>query len=267
MNDSPPNDIEIALAQVADEYAGRSYVPYSSRPRSCVLLLENGTLIPGVRVENASFSLSLPALANAFSTAAALGRIDIVAVSFSAAPSEVDLAFLRRHPLRPFSRIGDRLFKSDQITRLPAPGSVIDPTIARPGEWSTKIALTQTGKLSQHAIIPESDFPVGVLLELAGGRLIPGVNVEHPDWQQIVCAEKNALGTAVTFGLLDIAQIYLNCPTDDQASPCGACRQIMVELAPKATVWMDRGIRDAEEADVNDLLPGYFSGKALHRNS
>lgn len=232
-----------------------------------MLLLDDGEVVPGVRVENASFSLSLPALANAFSTAATLGRMDIVAVAFGFQPSDADLAFLRAHPLGPFSRIGDRFFSKDRIEDAPTPGSVVDPTISHPLEWSANVALARAREFSERAIIPESEFPVGTLLELADGRLIPGVNVEHPDWQQIVCAEKNAFGTAVTFGLLDIVSIYLNCPMDDLASPCGACRQIMVELAPQATVWMDRGIRDAEQAVVYDLLPGYFSGKALYRNS
>ncbi|MCH8245597.1 MAG: cytidine deaminase [Bacteroidetes bacterium] len=267
MNESSPNDIEVALGQCAEEYAERSYVPYSSRQRACVLLLEDGSLIPGARVENASFSLTLPAIANAFGTAATLGKTNIVAIGFSFQPSKADLAFLQAHPLGPFIEAGDRSFKRNLITNLPEPNQVLDPTQLKPSDWSTRMALEIAGTVSERAVIRESNFPVGALLELADGRLIPGVNVEHPDWKQIVCAETNAFGTAVTYGLLDIVNVFLNCPTDDQASPCGACRQVMVELAPQATVWMDRGNRDAEQADVDELLPGYFSGKALHRNN
>ena len=63
----------------AASIASRSYAPYSGIETACVVLLSDGTWVPGVRVENASFPLLIPAAMNAITTSVAAGRLDVVA--------------------------------------------------------------------------------------------------------------------------------------------------------------------------------------------
>ena len=128
--------------------------------------------------------------------------------------------------------------------------------------------VAQARRLAERAYTPASEFPVGALLDVGGGRLVPGVNVEHPDWNRILCAERNALGTAYAYGVADaISALYLSCPLDPSGTPCGACRQWLVELTPEIPLWMDRSDAPPDKRTPEALLPGSFSGRAIPRSS
>jgi homotetrameric cytidine deaminase len=147
---------------------------------------------------------------------------------------------------------------------MPGIGDALDPFVARAGSVvESSIAAARTA--AQGAWVPESDFPVGCVLVAADGRALPGVNVEHPDWTSILCAERNAIGTAVTFGVDALHALYLTCLRDPFATPCGACRQVLIELAPDLVIWMDRGKKDPERSTSRDLLPNAFTGTHISR--
>lgn len=251
------------LLEAAENAAERAYVPYSTHKRATALLLGDGSIVPGVRVENASFSLTIPALVNAFSTATALGLTDVLAIAMSDMFLPTDEAYIEAHPFGKFLRTTERLYTREDVVQLPDPSTLVNPFQRPMSGSSLEAGVLAARAISSRAYIPESRFPVGCLIELGDGRLIIGVNVEHPEWSFIICAERNAIGTAVTYGETDIKGFYLSCPSDEDATPCGACRQVMVELAPGATVWMDRGKRPVEESKAKDLLPGFFSGRQL----
>ncbi|GIV59195.1 MAG: hypothetical protein KatS3mg043_0284 [Rhodothermaceae bacterium] len=99
MKNIPSSVLEV-LRRQARQAAARSHVPYSNRPAGAVLLLEDGRLVPGVRVESASFSLTIPALLNAFTTAVAAGRHDVVAAVLSHASDAGEAAFMTATPRR-----------------------------------------------------------------------------------------------------------------------------------------------------------------------
>lgn len=125
----------------------------------------------------------------------------------------------------------------------------------------------QARRLARRAYTPASNFPVGALLETTDGRFVPGVNVEHEDWARSLCAERNALGTALSYGLSDFDALYLSCPLDPKGTPCGACRQWLVELAPTVTLWMDRDDEPPEPRSPRALLPESFRGQAIPRST
>jgi homotetrameric cytidine deaminase len=120
------------------------------------------------------------------------------------------------------------------------------------------------GLAEARAHVPASAYPVGAVLALDDGRRLPGVNVEHGDWTRTLCAERTALAAACAYGVrARIRALYLACPRDTAAVPCGACRQWLTELAPDAVLWMDR-LRQAPAATrPAALLPGSFQGRAL----
>ena len=252
-----------ALREHALAHRAHARVPYSGRPVAAALLLADGTWVPGVRVESATFSLALPPLLNAVTTAIAAGRDDVVAavLTRSAAPS--DTAYLEALPHGPLYAIADDAFASD--APLPDVAGCLDPYLSVPLPSTTAEGIRLARQVAERAFVPASRFPVGCVLHTNDDRLVPGVNVEHPDWSRILCAERNALGTALSYGQSPGETMYLTCLRDDAGTPCGACRQWLVEHAPSAVLWMDRAAAPAERTTPEDLLPGAFRGAGLPR--
>ncbi len=258
------------LDALADQVKGllpRAHAPFSNTPRAALLLLRSGTWIPGVRVESASFSLTIPAVLNAYTTLVAASRPDdIVAVAFAHSPSPGDVLYLDHLPDGPFRRVADTVFVHSTVREheLPALERPLAPFLGA-SLHSPLDGIECAREVSDRAHVPASAFPVGAVLELSDGRLVPGVNVEHPDWARILCAERNALGTARSYGRTDALRMFLSCPNDSSGSPCGACRQLLAELTPDLRLWMDRGADAPEEQTPRALLPGSFQGTALLR--
>ena len=256
-------DILDRLRAEARSASARAYVPYSGQIAAAVLLLADGTWVPGVRVESASFSLVIPALLNAFTTAVAAGRTDVVAAVLDHDFLPEEAAFMRATPAGPFTRIAPDAFAREDGGSLPEVGRRLSPFLEMPGPSTTEAGIAMARAVAARAHTPASAFPVGCVLVTSDGRLVPGVNVEHADWSRTLCAERTALGTALTYELYGFDALYLTCLKDHAGTPCGACRQLLSELAPAATVWMDRGADPPQATTPARLLPGAFTGKAL----
>jgi cytidine deaminase len=103
---------------------------------------------------------------------------------------------------------------------------------------------------------PYSGFRVGAILEDATGGLHAGCNVECASIGLSVCAERTALGRAITRGARNFRRIWIYTPTAAPTPPCGACRQMLAEFAPGIEVLLlcDRG--PARRVSLARLLPG-----------
>jgi cytidine deaminase len=108
------------------------------------------------------------------------------------------------------------------------------------------------------AYAPYSRFRVGAALRDAHGSLYVGCNVESASYGLTICAERNAIFGAIAAGAArPFAALAVTCLDADQPfTPCGACRQIMVEhLQPTALVLID----GLGEYPISELLPLAFS--------
>jgi len=261
----PPKSALDPLRRRARDLLPRAHVPFSDAPTAAVLLLDDGSWIPGVRLESASYSLTIPALLNAYTTAVSLGREASIAAFVLSRPfRREETLYVEDLPQGPFEPAAD-----DAWIRG-AGGNGTLPTLQTllPPDLDLSIGDTEDGiravrRVSQRAHVPSSGYPVGALLNTQQGPYVPGVNVEHPDWARILCAERNALGTVQSYALSSPRHLYLTCDKDPHGSPCGACRQLLAELAPEATLWMDRHGAPPERSTVSALLPGSFRGRAL----
>lgn len=255
-----------ALRDQAQALTDRAHVPFSQTPTAAVLLLSDGAWVPGVRVESASYSLTLPALLNAYTTAVAAGRAaDVVAFVLSRPLRREEAVYVEELPHGPFeAQAADAWLRGPAGAdgELPSPSGVLDPFLSASIDTEDQ-GLQRVRRLTERAYVPSSNFPVGALLEVTDGRFVPGVNVEHPDWARILCAERNALGTAQSYAVGPGRRLFLTCPRDPDGTPCGACRQLLAELAPDADLWMDRHDDAPEHATPSSLLPGSFRGRAL----
>jgi len=262
----PSSPVLAPLYTRVQKLTSRAHVPFSETPTAAVVLLDDGRWIPGVRVESASYSLTLPALLNAYTTAVAAGVADAVTAFVLSRPFRREEAlYVEELPDGPYQAVADDAWVRGGWTgdgALPSVGSLFMPDLADSSEDPAD-GIDAARRVTRRAYVPASEFPVGAVLTLADDRLIPGVNVEHPDWSRILCAERNALGTVQSYALPSPTRLFLTCHDDADGTPCGACRQLLAELAPDATLWMDRHDDPPERTTVSALLPGSFRGRAL----
>jgi cytidine deaminase len=103
----------------------------------------------------------------------------------------------------------------------------------------------------QRAVAPYSKFKVGAALLTYKGEVITGANVESASY---------GLTSALTAGKSGFAAIAVVARAPGGPMPCGACRQLLAEYAPKARVWVadSRALRTVREFSVSELLPGAF---------
>jgi cytidine deaminase len=85
------------------------------------------------------------------------------------------------------------------------------------------------------AYAPYSKFYVGAALRLESGRIIRGCNVENAAFPSGICAERAAIGGAVSNYkddrplVMAIAAATVKGITEECVSPCGNCRQVLSE--------------------------------------
>lgn len=95
--------------------------------------------------------------------------------------------------------------------------------------WKTK--LVEAAKRAQkNAYCPYSRYPVGASVLTDSGRIYTGCNVENASFGLAICAERVAIFKAVSHGDKKIKAL---CVAAKSAKPCGACRQVIIEFAPK----------------------------------
>lgn len=118
--------------------------------------------------------------------------------------------------------------------------------------------LRAATEIAEKAYAPYSNFRVGAAV-LGEKGTYTGVNVENASYGLAICAERSALAAAVAAGDRKIRGIAIACvdaPAESAARlPCGACRQWILELAPRAEILIlgiDRSFR------IEELLPRPF---------
>ncbi|MGT2929738.1 cytidine deaminase [Streptococcus dentasini] len=122
------------------------------------------------------------------------------------------------------------------------------------------IDLVQLAKeASQYSYTPYSHFPVGAALLTKSGQIFQGCNIENASFGLTNCAERTAIFKAISEGYSDFAKIAVYGYTKEPISPCGACRQVMVEffdLDCQVTLVAKDGA--TVEMTVGELLPYSF---------
>ncbi len=113
------------------------------------------------------------------------------------------------------------------------------------------------------AYAPYSHFKVGAALMAKSGRVYTGCNVENAAYGPSMCAERTAIFKAVSEGEREFETIVV--VTENGASPCGSCRQVMMEFAPDMTVVIADTQGRTCVTTVRDLLPNGFTSDQLPR--
>ncbi|MGB2606969.1 MAG: cytidine deaminase [Candidatus Sulfotelmatobacter sp.] len=122
-----------------------------------------------------------------------------------------------------------------------------------------KQMLRSAMKVMKNAHAPYSKFRVGAAVLLANGRIFSGCNVENASYGMTNCAERTAIFSAVA-ELGPKIEIRAVSVVNDQGvpcSPCGACRQVIYEFGPDATIFF-QGKWGPKQAHITELLPEGF---------
>ena len=90
--------------------------------------------------------------------------------------------------------------------------------------------LDKAKEVSQNAYVPYSKFKVGACVLTEDGSTFSGCNFENASYGLTICAERNAIGTAIANGHTKLKAIAIYSPNEDNCVPCGACRQVMTEF-------------------------------------
>ncbi len=110
----------------------------------------------------------------------------------------------------------------------------------------------------ERAYAPYSKFLVGAAVRAESGKIYTGCNIENASYGLTVCAERNALFSAVGAGERKFTALCVVGDKEGPISPCGACRQVMAEFKVPCIILANlKG--DVKEYTLEELLPYGFT--------
>ena len=127
-----------------------------------------------------------------------------------------------------------------------------------PKTWDTLITAAKNAQQNAHA--PYSNFRVGAALLATDGTIFAGCNVENASFSATVCAERTAIGAAVSNGHQSFEALVVITPADHTIAPCGICRQVLSEFCADLPILLLDGSDNREEVTLDALLPHRFKG-------
>lgn len=116
-------------------------------------------------------------------------------------------------------------------------------------------------KVSRNSYSPYSKFAVGACVLTTTGNVYTGCNFENSSFGMTICAERNAIGSAIAAGDKKIKAVAIYSPNQDNCAPCGACRQVMHEFCDKDED-VDIILKNGDELKIytlSELLPESFN--------
>jgi len=119
--------------------------------------------------------------------------------------------------------------------------------------------MTTAQKAMKNAHAPYSGFYVGAAILLKNGKVFSGCNVENASYGMTNCAERTAVFSAVArLGpKIEIRAVAVANAKGVPCAPCGACRQVIYEFGPEATIYFE-GAEGPKQAHIAELLPEGF---------
>lgn len=119
--------------------------------------------------------------------------------------------------------------------------------------------LRSARKAMAQAYAPYSKFRVGAAILLTNGKVFAGCNVENASYGLCNCAERTAIFSAVAAlgPKIEIRAVSVVNDHGVPCSPCGACRQVIYEFGPNATIFF-QSAAGPKQAHIAELLPEGF---------
>lgn len=128
----------------------------------------------------------------------------------------------------------------------------------------TVLAAARSARYRAYA--PYSGFPVGAAILTTDGALFTGSNIENASSGVTICAERNALFSAVHAGHRSFEKIALFADNPFPVTPCGSCRQALWELAGDLEVITGNLQGETCFYFLGELLPHPFGASSWESN-
>ena len=116
-------------------------------------------------------------------------------------------------------------------------------------DHKTLVSRARAAKRFSHS--PYSRFRVGAAVLTSSGKVYTGCNIENSSYGLTVCAERTALFKAVSEGETSFEAIAIASDEKDATPPCGACRQVIMDLAGDIDVILSTRERQTQDAQGN----------------
>lgn len=86
-------------------------------------------------------------------------------------------------------------------------------------------------KARENAYCPYSNFQVGAAILTENNEIFTGCNIENGSFTAGLCAERTAVAKAISEGQTTFKAIAVVAQQDNFTTPCGVCRQFIIEFA------------------------------------
>lgn len=113
----------------------------------------------------------------------------------------------------------------------------------------------------ERAYAPYSKFKVGAALLTRDGNVFPGCNIENASYGLCNCAERTAFFSAIAAGYQrdQFRALAVVGDTEGPISPCGACRQVIIELGgPDLPIRLGNMRGEWHDTTAREQLPNAF---------
>ncbi len=114
-----------------------------------------------------------------------------------------------------------------------------------------------------NAHVPYSEYRVGAALRTADDTVVTGCNIENANYSNSLHAEELAVGKAVERGHREFDRLAVASSERDGVTPCGMCRQTLVEFCDDDLVVVCDEGDTTSEYRLGDLLPDAISAATL----
>ena len=115
---------------------------------------------------------------------------------------------------------------------------------------------------SKNSYSPYSKFSVGACVLYENGNVFSGCNIENSSYGLSLCAERNAISTAIAAGETSkLLKVAIYSPKSSKCYPCGACRQWMQEFenGQEIQILLEDDNGEILVYGINELLPYSFN--------
>jgi cytidine deaminase len=118
-------------------------------------------------------------------------------------------------------------------------------------------------KAKDNALPEYSKFHVGAALITKDDILYTGINIESSSYSLTICAERTAIFKALSDGEKEFKAIAVASDYEGYCPPCGACRQVILDLCGDIDVIMINHQKEIKVLKASELLPYAFGDKNL----
>lgn len=111
----------------------------------------------------------------------------------------------------------------------------------------------------ENSYSPYSKFAVGAAVQSTDGTIYVGANIENASYPVGTCAEQSAIAAMVSDGKRKIARVMIVADSEKHVSPCGACRQRLIEFShPDIMIYFGNLTEVKRAFSLGLLLPESF---------